>query len=179
MRIHWTWALSLPLWIACQNPEAEAEALIEAMQSDTSDLADATMQDTSGWRETYAVFEAAAESVESDSLWARYRLIAGDVQSQVPGGALFAIQTYLEVADSLRRRKEGALALFSVAVTFDEKLGDRSRAVQALSMLMDRYPGTQMAETARSYRDVLLFENDESLLDKIHSWQTNEEPQEP
>lgn len=44
---------------------------------------------------------------------------------------------------------------------------------------MDRYPGTQMAETARSYRDVLLFENDESLLDKIHSWQTNEEPQEP
>jgi hypothetical protein len=64
-------------------------------------------------------------------------------------------------------------------VTFDEKLGDRSRAVQALSMLMDRYPGTQMAETARSYRDVLLFENDESLLDKIHSWQTNEEPQEP
>jgi len=48
-----------------------------------------------------------------------------------------------------------------------------------LTMLVDRYPGTQMAQTALAYRDVLVFENDESLLDKIHEWQTQESPQTP
>ncbi len=175
----WIWALGLPLIGACQNPEAQAEALIATMQSDTTDLTLITQADTSGWRESCAVLDAAAQSSDSDSLWARYRLISADVQAHVPGGALFAIQSYIGIADSIPQRKEAALALFSAAVTFEEKLGDRPRAIQVLTLLVDRYPATLMAETALAYRDVLVFENEQSLLEKIHEWQTSESPQTP
>ena len=113
------------------------------------------------------------------ALASRYQMISADIQASVPGGALYAIRTYFQVADSLPNRQEGALALFSAAVTFEEKLSDRGRAIQVLTMLVDRYPGTHMAETALAYRDVLVFENDESLLDKIHEWQTQESPPTP
>ena len=153
--------------LACSNPQEEAERLIDAM-GETAQAGGDAVVDTSGWQQKWTVLQAAANSTDQDSLWARYQMISADIQASVPGGALYAIRTYFQVADSLPSRQEGALALFSAAVTFEEKLSDRGRAIQVLTMLVDRYPGTHMAETALAYRDVLVFENDESLLDKIH-----------
>ncbi|NDA06527.1 MAG: hypothetical protein EBZ21_02035 [Flavobacteriia bacterium] len=164
--------------LACSNPQEEAERLIDAM-GETAQAGGDVVVDTSGWQQKWTVLQAAANSTDQDSLWARYQMISADIQASVPGGALYAIRTYFQVADSLPSRQEGALALFSAAVTFEEKLSDRGRAIQVLTMLVDRYPGTHMAETALAYRDVLVFENDESLLDKIHEWQTQESPPTP
>ncbi|MEK9829821.1 MAG: hypothetical protein VW420_03200 [Schleiferiaceae bacterium] len=163
---------------ACSNPQKEAELLIDAMV-ESAEAGGEALADTSGWQGKLNTLQAAANSAEQDSLWARYQMVSADVQASVPGGALYAIRTYFQVADSLPDRQEGALALLSAAVTFEEKLSDRGRAIQVLTMLVDRYPGTQMAQTALAYRDVLVFENDESLLDKIHEWQTQESPQTP
>lgn len=164
--------------LACSHPQEEAERVIESLVA-TAELGSEALADTSGWRLKLNTLQAAANASNEDSLWARYQMVSADVQASVPGGALYAIRTYFQVADSLPDRQEGALALFSAAVTFEEKLSDRGRAIQVLTMLVDRYPGTQMAQTALAYRDVLVFENDESLLDKIHEWQTQESPQTP
>lgn len=172
------WLACLVALVACSNPQEEAEGVIEAL-SEAAETGGEAATDTAGWRVKLNTLQAAATAVDEDSLWARYQMVSGDVQASVPGGALFAIQTYFRVADSLTDRREGALALFSAAVTFEEKLGDRARAIQVLSLLVDRYPGTQMAETALAYRDVLIFETNESLLDKVHQWQTQESPQTP
>lgn len=164
--------------LACSHPQEEAERVIDAMVA-TAEAGGEALADTSGWRLKLNTLQAAANASHEDSLWARYQMVSADVQASVPGGALYAIRTYFQVADSLPNRQEGALALFSAAVTFEEKLADRARAIQVLSMLIDRFPKTQMAETASAYRDVLVFENEESLLDKIHQWQTQESPQTP
>ncbi len=46
-------------------------------------------------------------------------------------------------------------------------------------MLVDRCHQERKWRKRLAYRDVLVFENDESLLDKIHEWQTQESPQTP
>ena len=172
------WALGFLGVLSCTQPQEEAEGVIQALTEAAEAGGDAS-SDTTGWRVKLNTLQEAANSVDEDSLWARYQMVSGDVQASVPGGALYAIRTYFTVADSLLEKREGALALFSAAVTFEEKLGDRARAVQVLSLLIDRYPGTQMAETAMAYRDVLVFETNESLLDKVHQWQNQEPPQTP
>ncbi|MBM3433693.1 MAG: hypothetical protein FJX93_02905 [Bacteroidetes bacterium] len=83
--------------------------------------------------------EEAANQAESDSLWARYQLAAGDLESQIPSRALFAIRYYMRVVDSLPQ-SYGPRALFAVATTFDVNLNDRMRAGQAYEMFLQYYP---------------------------------------
>jgi hypothetical protein len=157
---------------SCQDPIARAEEAIDDLFV-SNEAQGVLVADTAGWKDLLRTFEGAAEVAPNDSLWARYTLISGDVQAQVPGGALYAIRTYMSVHDSLQGQWEGALALFAAAQVWEEKLHDRPRAIQTLTMLWDAYPNTSIAQTALAYRDVLTFENDSSLLEKIHQWGNN------
>ncbi len=170
---------ALTVLAACQRPAEEAEAAIESLLADVSNPLSLTLEDTTGWRNTLSVLERASASVESDSLWARYTLVSADVQAQLPGGALYAIRSYIAVFDSLPQRVEGALGLLGAAMVFEEKLEDHGRAIQTLTMLTDAYPNTAIARTAMELRDVITFETEASLLDKIHQWEAQELPQQP
>ncbi|MDG1253076.1 MAG: hypothetical protein P8N56_05290 [Schleiferiaceae bacterium] len=164
---------------ACQGPAEEAEAAIEMLLADASNPLSLTLEDTSGWRSTLSLIERASASVESDSLWARYTLVSADVQAQIPGGALYAVRNYLSVYDSLPKRVEGALGLLGAAIVFEEKLQDHGRAIQTLTILTDAYPNTAISRTAMELRDVITFETEASLLDKIHQWKAQDLPQQP
>jgi hypothetical protein len=96
-------------------------------------------EDSTGANAIVRSLEAAAEEAQSDSLWARYQLAAGDLEAQIPSRALYAIRHYMRVFDSLPET-QGPRALFAVATAFDINLNDRIRAAQAYELFTQRYP---------------------------------------
>jgi hypothetical protein len=72
---------------ACSNPQEEAELLIDAMV-ESAEAGGEALADTSGWQGKLNTLQAAANSADQDSLWARYQMVSADVQASVPGGAL-------------------------------------------------------------------------------------------
>jgi hypothetical protein len=96
-------------------------------------------EDSTGANAIVRSLEAAAEEAQSDSLWTRYQLAAGDLEAQIPSRALYAVRHYMRVFDSLPET-QGPRALFAVATTFDINLNDRIRAAQAYELFAQRYP---------------------------------------
>ena len=96
-------------------------------------------EDSTGANAIVRSLEAAAEEAQSDSLWARYQLAAGDLEAQIPSRALYAVRHYMRVFDSLPDT-QGPRALFAVATAFDINLNDRIRAAQAYELFTQRYP---------------------------------------
>ncbi len=96
-------------------------------------------EDSTGANAIVRSLEAAAEEAQSDSLWARYQLAAGDLEAQIPSRALYAVRHYMRVFDSLPET-QGPRALFAVATAFDINLNDRIRAAQAYELFTQRYP---------------------------------------
>jgi opacity protein-like surface antigen len=96
-------------------------------------------EDSTGANAIVRSLEAAAEEAQSDSLWARYQLAAGDLEAQIPSRALYAVRHYMRVFDSLPDT-QGPRALFAMATAFDINLNDRIRAAQAYELFTQRYP---------------------------------------
>jgi hypothetical protein len=112
--------------------------------------------------------QQAAGQAEDDSLWARYELAAGDLESQIPSRALFAIRHYMRVVDSLPDRF-GPRALFAVATTFDVGLGDQLRAGQAYELFLQRYPQHPWAGRVDTLLTLTRSNADSLLLQQIQA----------
>jgi len=173
--------LGVFLFAACSDSEQvvspDSEAYLENAEAKIQEIAarDFTeVTDTTGWKQDVEILQKGADHANNDSLWARYQLLSADLQAEVPGAALYAIRTYIHVADSLVGQDKGALALYCAAITFDTKLGDAPRAIQVLTRIMDEYPNSDYSREAEKYLNVLLFETEESLLEKIHQWENQE-----
>ncbi len=143
----------------CQKSHSKSEKIIS------------TSSDTLNFKENLIILESAASSSMNDSLWVRYMLASGDYQAQIPGRALFAIRNYMAIYDSLPSRPEAPLSLFTSAIVFGEELADYPRAIKTLGILIDTYPETNYAKRGSEYREMLIFGEDSSLLEKIHKWQ--------
>ncbi len=163
-------------FLNCNRAHNKAEKLLNTILLD-SEKSIKSPQDTIFWKNKLNIFSDAADCSESDSLWARYTMLSGDLQATIPGRALFAIRSYMTLHDSIPSSSQAAMALFSAALVFEQQLNDSPRAVQTLTLLIDTYPKTNFADRASKYRDMLIFGNDSILLEKIHTWQeTSQSP---
>jgi len=120
--------------VAGCNGSADGEKAVQEMSARSN-----WSEDSTGANAIVRSLEAAAEEAQSDSLWTRYQLAAGDLEAQIPSRALYAVRHYMRVFDSLPET-QGPRALFAVATTFDINLNDRIRAAQAYELFTQRYP---------------------------------------
>ncbi len=127
-------ALSVTAAVAGCTGSADGEKAVLAMTARSN-----WSEDSTGANAIVRSLEAAAEEAQSDSLWARYQLAAGDLEAQIPSRALYAIRHYMRVFDSLPDT-QGPRALFAMATAFDINLNDRIRAAQAYELFTQRYP---------------------------------------
>ena len=148
----------------CTDPVEELQSLeaqvrqLETIEEDTALVARAA--------ETFQTF--AAENPE-DTLAPRYALMAGDLERNRPGRALFAIAQYDTVYRRYSERPEGALALFSMALTFDEVVGNRALAGRAYTLFLDTYPNHPLAKQAEDLR--FLAASDNAVWQVLPEWQ--------
>ena len=127
-------ALSVAAAVASCTSGADGEKAVQEMSARSN-----WAEDSTGANAIVRSLEAAAEEAQSDSLWTRYQLAAGDLEAQIPSRALYAVRHYMRVFDSLPET-QGPHALFAVATTFDINLNDRIRAAQAYELFTQRYP---------------------------------------
>jgi hypothetical protein len=127
-------ALSVAAAVASCTSGADGEKAVQEMSARSN-----WAEDSTGANAIVRSLEAAAEEAQSDSLWTRYQLAAGDLEAQIPSRALYAVRHYMRVFDSLPET-QGPRALFAVATTFDINLNDRIRAAQAYELFAQRYP---------------------------------------
>ncbi|MEY4886848.1 MAG: hypothetical protein RL767_319 [Bacteroidota bacterium] len=127
-------ALSVAAAVASCTSGADGEKAVQEMSARSN-----WSEDSTGANAIVRSLEAAAEEAQSDSLWTRYQLAAGDLEAQIPSRALYAVRHYMRVFDSLPET-QGPRALFAVATTFDINLNDRIRAAQAYELFAQRYP---------------------------------------
>jgi hypothetical protein len=127
-------ALSVAAAVASCTRGADGEKAVQEMSARSN-----WAEDSTGANAIVRSLEAAAEEAQSDSLWTRYQLAAGDLEAQIPSRALYAVRHYMRVFDSLPET-QGPRALFAVATTFDINLNDRIRAAQAYELFAQRYP---------------------------------------
>jgi hypothetical protein len=127
-------ALSVAAAVASCTSGADGEKAVQEMSARSN-----WAEDSTGANAIVRSLEAAAEEAQSDSLWTRYQLAAGDLEAQIPSRALYAVRLYMRVFDSLPET-QGPRALFAVATTFDINLNDRIRAAQAYELFAQRYP---------------------------------------
>jgi hypothetical protein len=127
-------ALSVAAAVTSCTSGADGEKAVQEMSARSN-----WSEDSTGANAIVRSLEAAAEEAQSDSLWTRYQLAAGDLEAQIPSRALYAVRHYMRVFDSLPET-QGPRALFAVATTFDINLNDRIRAAQAYELFAQRYP---------------------------------------
>jgi hypothetical protein len=159
------WGLTLfGTVLGCTDPVEELQSLeaqvrqLETIEEDTALVARAA--------ETFQTF--AAENPE-DTLAPRYALMAADLERNRPGRALYAIAQYDTVYRLYSNRPEGALALFSMALTFDEVVGNRALAGRAYTLFLDTYPNHPLAKQAEDLR--FLAASDSAVWQVLPEWQ--------
>lgn len=161
MKKHLSFAAAA-LLTAC-GPGGDGEQAIDEMTARTNWTVDSL-----GSHAIVARLEQAALEAEDDSLWARYQLAAGDLESQIPSRALFAIRHYMRVYDSLPDQF-GPRALFAVATTFDVGLGDQIRAAQAYELFIQRYPNHPWTGRVDTMLQLTRINADSLLLQQIQA----------
>jgi hypothetical protein len=127
-------AISVAAAVASCTSGSDGEKAVQEMSARSN-----WAEDSTGANAIVRSLEAAAEEAQSDSLWTRYQLAAGDLEAQIPSRALYAVRHYMRVFDSLPET-QGPRALFAVATTFDINLNDQIRAAQAYELFAQRYP---------------------------------------
>jgi hypothetical protein len=95
--------------------------------------------------------------------------MAADLERNRPGRALYAIAQYDTVYRLYSNRPEGALALFSMALTFDEVVGNRALAGRAYTLFLDTYPQHPLAKQAEDLR--FLAASDSAVWQALPEWQ--------
>jgi hypothetical protein len=95
--------------------------------------------------------------------------MAADLERNRPGRALYAIAQYDTVYRLYSNRPEGALALFSMALTFDEVVGNRALAGRAYTLFLDTYPQHPLAKQAEDLR--FLAASDSAVWQSLPEWE--------
>lgn len=163
MRI-WVVFLALALAVGCSDPVEELQALekkvrqLETISEDTALVAEAVEK-----------FQSFSNEHPEDTLAPRYALMAADLERNRPGRALYAIAQYDSVYQRYKSRPEGALALFSMALTFDEVVGNRALAGRAYTLFLDTYPSHPLAQQAEDLR--FLSSSDSAIWKALPEWQ--------
>ena len=158
------WLLLVVAAVGCTDPAEELQALekkvrqLETISEDTALVAEAVEK-----------FQSFANEHPEDTLAARYALMAGDLERNRPGRALYAIAQYDTVFQRYGTRPEGALALFSMALTFDEVVGNRAMAGRAYTLFLDTYPAHPLAKQAEDLR--FLASSDSAVWKSLPEWQ--------
>jgi tetratricopeptide (TPR) repeat protein len=164
MRVNVLGFLLLAAVWGCSDPVEELQSLeaqvrqLETIEEDTALVARAV--------ETFQTF---AEENPEDTLAPRYALMAADLERNRPGRALYAIAQYDTVYRLYSNRPEGALALFSMALTFDEVVGNRALAGRAYTLFLDTYPQHPLAKQAEDLR--FLAASDSAVWQSLPEWE--------
>ena len=165
MRMHKILLLGLGMLTAACQSEADQVREYETRVRSLESIEEDTLLVT----EAIASFDAFAVNYPKDSLSAHYLLLAADLERNRPGRALFAVRRYQEIHKMFPEQSEGALALFSMALTFDEVLLDRARAGQGYTLFMDTYPYHPLAKQAADLR--YLASSDSALWKILPEWE--------
>lgn len=150
--------------VSCTDPTEELQALenkvrqLETITDDTALVAEAVEK-----------FQTFSNEHPEDTLAPRYALMAADLERNRPGRALYAVAQYDTVFQRYSTRPEGALALFSMALTFDEVIGNRAMAGRAYTLFLDTYPSHPLAKQAEDLR--FLASSDSAVWKSLPEWQ--------
>jgi hypothetical protein len=164
MRVNVLGFLLLAAVWGCSDPVEELQSLeaqvrqLETIEENTALVARAV--------ETFQTF---AEENPEDTLAPRYALMAADLERNRPGRALYAVAQYDTVYRRYADRPEGALALFSMALTFDEVVGNRALAGRAYTLFLDTYPQHPLAKQAEDLR--FLAASDSAVWQSLPEWE--------
>lgn len=126
-------------------------------------------EDTALVAEAVETFKTFSNEHPEDTLAPRYALMAADLERNRPGRALHAVAQYDTVFRRYSDRPEGALALFSMALTFDEVIGNRALAGRAYTLFLDTYPQHHLAAQAENLR--FLASSDSAVWRALPEWQ--------
>ena len=160
------------MFFGCQNVEVEEieifdPTILDEKILDSNGVLIPEMGDSAS-----ALYFKSYKLLGSDSLAPYHLMKSADIQRNIPGKALMAIQKYYILKNTYPQHELAAPALFMMGLTFDQNLHDSKRAAKVYQDFVNNYPQHKMATQAQ---DLLLLALDttQTDLEMVHQWENN------
>jgi len=148
-----------------QNDKAKLQADIEAMEAS---MQKKEQLDTALASEMIVSYEAYISAYPKDSLAPFYQKKIAEMYRAYPGRERDAIENYEELIQKYTYHDEGAKALLSLAL-FYEELQQKDLAIATYQRFLDRFPSHRLATQAEQLKQ-LLADDSVSDIQMVEEW---------